>query len=250
MSQRTISDDMISWATATLTRLTDDDILRHEDEFRQLVTRITRVTACPSRRAETILEIARENLGSLMEFFREDHTKTILQFSYTAGSDPRTAVLSVRDTSKKCLRNLLLRLLAYRYLGLGHRQLESDEESDGHSRKRSRPKRHGKGQLMLRSKGLDPNHQVVDGLKRGKKVLTIEDSVCLPEVSLLLLHSLSKLHHLHSSEVARVGEIFSNDQYWELGNACRSLNARKLLSEYQSLYNNHVGRSTERQACA
>jgi hypothetical protein len=103
---------------------------------------------------------------------------------------------------------------------------------------------------MLRSKGLTTNHQVKDGLKRGKKALTIEDSLGVPEVSLLLLHSLSRLHHLHSREVARVGEIFSNDQYQELGNACRSLNARRLLSEYQSLYNNHVGRSTERQACA
>ncbi|GFF57042.1 hypothetical protein IFM51744_09073 [Aspergillus udagawae] len=250
MAQGTISDDMISWATATLIRLTDDDILRHEDEFQQLVTRITRVTACPSQTAETILEIARANLRSLMEFFREDHTKTILQFRYTAGSDPRTVVLSVRDTSKKCLRNLLLRLLAYRYLALGHRQLESDEGIDGPSRKRSRPKRHGKGQLMLRSKGLNTNYQAVDGLKRGKKALTIEDSLGLPEVSLVLLHSLSKLHHLHSSEVARVGEIFRNDEYRELGDACRSLNARRLLSEYQSLYNHHVGRSTERQACA
>lgn len=93
---------------------------------------------------------------------------------------------------------------------------------------------------MLRSKGITTNHQTVDALKRGKKALAIEDSLGVPEVSLLLLHSLSRLHHLHSREVTRVGEIFSNGQYQELGNACRSLNGSRLLSEYQSLYNHHV----------
>lgn len=250
MAHCTIPHDFISWATATLIHLTDDDILRHEEEFQRLVTRITQVITCPSGSAETILEIARANIRAFIEFYREDHTKTILEFRYTAGSDPRTAVLSGWDPNKDHLCNLLLRLLAYQYLALGHRQLESGEESDGPSRKRSRPKRHGKGRLMLRSKGITTNHQTVDALKRGKKALAIEDSLGVPEVSLLLLHSLSRLHHLHSREVTRVGEIFSNGQYQELGNACRSLNGSRLLSKYQSLYNHHVGKCTERQECS
>lgn len=63
---------------------------------------------------------------------------------------------------------------------------------------------------MLRSKGITTTHQTVDALKRGKKVLAIEDSLGVPEVLLLLLHSLLRLHYLHLREVIRVGEIFSN----------------------------------------
>lgn len=68
MAHCTIPHDFISWATATLIHLTDDDILRHEEEFQRLVTRITRVIACPSGSAETILEIARANIGAFIEF--------------------------------------------------------------------------------------------------------------------------------------------------------------------------------------
>lgn len=63
---------------------------------------------------------------------------------------------------------------------------------------------------MLRSKGITTNHQIVDALKHGKKVLAIKDSLGVPEVLLLLLHSLLRLYYLHSREVIRVGEIFSN----------------------------------------
>ncbi|KAF7114143.1 hypothetical protein CNMCM5793_007721 [Aspergillus hiratsukae] len=234
MAQGTIPDDLIFWAIDTLISVADDDIQRHSDKFQQLVTRVTQVTTSPSESAETILATARANLNTLMEFFREDHTKTILQFRYPAGSDPRIAVLSVRS-NKKCLCNLFLRLLACRYLALGHRQLES---GDGSSQKRPRPKRVGKGRLLLRNKGITTNNQTEDGLKRGKKALTIEDSLGVPEVSLVLLHSLSRFNHLYAREARRLVEIFSN--YPELGDACRSLNERKLLSDYQSLYNHHV----------
>jgi hypothetical protein len=241
MTQGT-NPDLISCTIGFIISLADDNIRRHSDEFQQLVTRVTQVISSPSESAETILEIARANLNTLMEFFREDHTKTILQFRYTAGSDPWIAVLSVRS-NKKCLRTLLLRLLACRYLALGHRQVESGDESGGPSRKRSRTKRVGKGRF-LRKKGITTNNQTEDGLKRGKKALIIEDSLGVPEVSLLLLHSLSRFNHLYSKEAKRLVEIFSN--YPELVDACRSLNERKLLSDYQSLYNDHVGKCTER----
>lgn len=63
---------------------------------------------------------------------------------------------------------------------------------------------------MLRSKGITTNYQTVDVLKHSKKALAIKDSLGVPEVLLLLLHSLLRLYYLYLREVTRVGEIFSN----------------------------------------
>ena len=229
-------DQQVISATEFLIGLSDDQIQRHSPHMQRVVSRITQVTKRQLETAESIVRIANENREAIKWFFLEDQTWKILRFPYEAGEDPRTAILSLRSGDRSPLEVFFLRLLACRYLAMGRRHYTADKRESREGASRPRSKVTGTGLLFTREKNFPSKHQTADGLKRGDKFLDIEESVRIPEISLLLLPALPRFDHLHSVEVRKLVGMISNtlkDQATHLSG---------FLHKYQSLYNHQVGK--------
>lgn len=202
-------DGRVILAAELLIGLSDDQIQCHGFQMQRVVDRITRVIRPQSGTAESILRIANGNREAIKGFFLEDQTWTILRFSYEAGRDPRTAAFSLRSGDGNLLEVLFLRLLACRYLAMERRRLAADKGWERERTGRPRSKATGTGRSFIREKELPLTNQTEDGLKRGEKVLQNEESLGVPEISLVLLPALSRFDHLHSDEAGRFTNMFS-----------------------------------------
>lgn len=233
-----MSDIEITYATRLLLSLSDDQIRRHIPEFQNLAERIATVTKSNSLSAETIIHTAEENLELVRKFLLKDQTGAIFRSAYELGNDPRTAVLSLRSGDGG-FEVSLLRLLACRFLALRRRQFFPVGIVKGGIQQRSKSKRMGSGRPFIKAMGLPLTNQTEDGLKRGEKVLQIEDETGVPGISLALLPCLAKFDHLYSDEIRRVPRVFAS-QPLVLG-AAQASEWSQLLRSYQTVYNRHVG---------
>ncbi|KAI9040776.1 uncharacterized protein KD926_007720 [Aspergillus affinis] len=229
-----VSDDEITYAIRLLLSLSDNQIRRHILQFQDLTKKVTAVTKSDSLSAETITNTAQSNLELVREFLLKDQTGVILRSAHDLGKDPRTAVLLLRTGDRE-------RLLACRYLALCRRQHFPDDMEivKGGGRQRSRSKREGNGRAFINAIGLPLKNQTEDGLKRGEKVLQIEDDTGNPGVSFALLPSFVKLDHLYSNEIRRVPAVFASQPL--VSGMVQASRWSQLLDFYQTLYNYHVG---------
>ena len=229
-------DEQVISATEFFIGLSDNQIRHYGFQMQRVVNRINQVIKPQLGTAESIIWITNENQEAIKGFFLEDQTCTILRFSYEAGQDPRTAALSLRSGDGNPLEVSFLRLLACRYMAMGRKQFTADKGWMHEGASRPRSKVTGTGLLFTREKNFPSKHQTADGLKRGDKFLDIEESVRIPEISLLLLPALPRFYHLHSVEVRKLVGMISNtlkDQATHLSG---------FLHKYQSLYNHQVGK--------